>query len=183
MPLQAQPHQHRLDGERMNDELAEDIRQGDERTFDSRLKRYEFFFTLPEPENGLWLNPAECSTLIEEAFWCYIGGQFVACIFLCQATLENLYRALVSVSDGAGFKDIIEAAHKKELVSDKEREDLHRLRTMRNQFTHMKPLTNPQSLFRQRVREGKGEDEHAESAAQSALKTMFGLLAKPPFAL
>jgi hypothetical protein len=169
--------------EDMDDELAEDILQSDDRTYKSRVERYKFFFTLPDPENGLWLNPPECSTLIEEAFWCYIEGQFVACVFLCQTTLENLFRALVSVTDRAGFNDIIEAAYNKNLISDKERGDLHALRTLRNQFTHMKPLAHPGSLWRQQVREGKSEDEHANSVAQFALTTMFSLLVKPPFVL
>lgn len=167
----------------MDNELEQDIRLSDERTFESRVRRYKFFFTLPEPRNGLWLDPPECSTLIEEAFWCYIEGHFFACVLLCQMTLESLFRALVSVGDRASFYDIIEEARSQELIDDEQRSNLHKLRTLRNQFTHLKPSTHPQSLWRLRVRKGKGEEEQADDAAQLALRVMFGILAKSPFAL
>jgi hypothetical protein len=165
------------------EDLEQDIRQADERTFERRLQRYRFFFTLPEPENGLWLNEPECSRLIEEAFWSYIDGSFVGCILLCQATLENLIRTLVPVGDTAGFKEVIEAAYDRSLITNEERDDLNKLRTLRNQFTHIRPGTHTQALWRQRIREGKNEDNYADDAAQFALRVMFTILAKPPFAL
>jgi hypothetical protein len=167
----------------MQEELEQDIRLADERTFEGRLQRYRFFFTLPEPENGLWLNEPECAKLIEEAFWCYIDGSFVGCILLCQATLENLIHTLVPVGDRAGFNEVIKAAYDRSLITNEERDDLDKLRNLRNQFTHIRPATHTQALWRQRIREGKDEDQHADEAAQFALRVMFAILAKPPFAL
>ncbi len=167
----------------MESDLAQDIKSSDERTFGERVKRYEFFFTLPEPKNGLWLDQPECSMLIDEAFWCYINGEFIACILLCQITLETLLRIQTKSNDMAQFKEIIDTARLKKLIDDEEQSSLHMLRNLRNKFTHIKSITNPNSLWKQRIQDRKNEYEQADNAAQLALKIMFGILSKPPFAL
>jgi len=54
---------------------------------------------------------------------------------------------------------------------------------MADQFTHLRPSAHSKSLWRLRARKGEGEEEQADEAAQFALGVMFGILAKPPFAL
>ena len=75
-----------MDHQAMSEWLANE----DEKNFPDRLERLKFIVSLAIPgEYQQFYGGIITKESFEEAKWCYINASFIACIGLCQITLEH----------------------------------------------------------------------------------------------
>jgi len=125
---------------------------------------------------------------IDEACWCFINGQFIACVVLTQIVLEHLLAGLFRIAGrddiaGAGFGRILREAYSERFISSAEFDKFNSLRAKRNPYSHShKPLT-PNSIEVRMLKANTPYEEIMEQDAREALQMLFGILQRKPFAL
>jgi len=163
----------------------------DEMTLDSRTRRLEFIVNEFGSEDGYQLFHGGDLTkaFFEEARWCFVNGQFIACVLLCQCFLENSLRSMLSAGgfvkdewlEKVGFYDLIKKAHESGQISDEEAEDFHWTRKSRIQYIHPKPIFSERHIAHRMLQENKTLDELNENNAKKAIKIIFNLIQRQPF--
>ena len=172
------------------------ISDANQRANTGRLKRLRFLLMHQCDEPFLFSGLAY--EYYEEARLCWYVGAFVATIVMAQLSFEETLRSYFRVVGGvqgalsngksvdkAGFANLIDEAHSAGLLSDGERDQLHRVRReYRNQYVHPKDIDkNPKSsksdFFRQQLKivapDVGGESSEAE--AQETIQTLVELSA------
>jgi len=133
-------------------EIKRLIHEGDERSYDGRLKRLRFLLSIEGQEP--FPTPALASEYYEEARLCWYVGAFVATILMVQLSFEELFRSHYRVAKGVGrkldcdkkvddasFYDLIEEAKNDKWISEEDAKLLHKLRkNVRNPYVHVKDI-------------------------------------------
>lgn len=134
------------------DEMHRLISEGDKQSYDGRLERLEFLFSVENRDP--FPAPALAIEYYEEARLCWYVGAFVATIIMTQLTFEELLRSHYRVVKGvsgklncsrsineARFYDLINEAENEGWVSHEEAKSLHMLRkNLRNPYVHVKDI-------------------------------------------
>ena len=156
-------------------EVAAELHEWDDRTFNERLERWIFIRQMTEPPSAGWSVPA--SLIGASAWWeagrCFIGGNFIAAVILIQAFVEHslaevLRRKGVVNVDRLGFKKLIDAAERLGELTPALAAGLHRLRRLRNPYVHADADVWPPSFLERAWRE-TGGDSYAVSDGDARL--------------
>ena len=141
-----------------DNKLKKMVKSSDRKHFESRLKRLEYLVSISKV---IYLPyPTICIATHEEARLCWYNGAFIASIVMTQLTFEELLRSYFRMSygisgelrhlsltgkivkcDSAGFYDLIQEAFLSRWLSSSERENLHKLRKIRNNYVHIKDIS------------------------------------------
>lgn len=122
----------------------------------------------------------------EEARWCFVNGQFVACVLLSQCFLEVSLRSLLAaggknygVSDKwlerAGFSDLVNKAKECGLIEPGHAANCHAVRQMRVEYVHARPVFSKKHIGRRIVAERASAMELSERDARRSLRVMLQL--------
>lgn len=165
-----------------------------EATIKERAKRLSFIVKELGPAEGIQLfHGAELNKeFFEEARWCFVNGQYVGCLLLCQCFLEQSLSSLLAqagVSDRmsdkrlemAGFCELIDTACEIGVITSKEAADFHWVRETRVQYVHPKPVFSKNHIAHRYLQEGKMPKEVYESDARRAILIVLRLIRRPPF--
>lgn len=125
-----------------------------------------------------------------EARWCFIHGNFMATILLCQTlaehTLAGFLHAVVpskKLPQRISFSDTLDRCRDERVISAGEAEDLRRLMNLRNPLSHFRNLDDPGNLSRRAI----SMDTHANDALKQdacfAIGVATRVLALPHFRL
>lgn len=151
----------------------------------SRVQRLKFLVNEYGSTNGLQLfHGVLTHRFFEEARWCFVNGQFIACVLLCQCFLEGTLRSLLGaggknygVSDRwlehAGFCDLIEKAKDCGIITSRQAKDCHAVRQMRVEYVHARPTFSRKHIAYRMIREGKSAIRLSERDARQATKVML----------
>ena len=179
---------------RSREELEEWLRNEYESTLDGRAERLSFIVDEYGSEGAVQFFHG--GPLVKEFFedlrWCYVNGQFVGCVSLCQCFFEETLRSLLAgpgpnygITDEwlekAGCYVLIEKAVNVGIISEKEAENLHVLRKKRNQYVHAKPIFSDEHFARRVIEENKPPFEIAGEDARWAIKLLLNTLRGPLF--
>ena len=123
----------------------------------------------------------------EEAKSCFVNGDFIGCILLSQLGLERLIGGLFRLSgrddlERAGFADLLQEALQERYLSEREFEIFDGLRRMRNPYAHNRPPMHAEGLIPRVVATGKEPEELFEEDARRAIRALFSIFTRPPFA-
>lgn len=123
---------------------------------------------------------------LEETKWCYINGQFLACIVLCQAILEHVLAGQFSLMGKdslikKGFERLCDEALANHLISCSEHRALANLRLLRNPYVHPKRINDPTRLERRMMTEKRSQEDIIEGDARQALLAVLRLMTRYPF--
>lgn len=143
--------------------LREWLLNENEKGREDRIVRLKFLIEeFGQVEGIQFFHGMLAKDFFEEARWCYVNGQFIGAVLLCQCFLELTLRSLLSAGglraygvtdkwlEDAGFYELIEKAHEYGLISDESAADFHWVRTTRVQYIHPKPPFS-EKHFGQRV--------------------------------
>ena len=167
-------------------ELKQLLVSEDAARLNGRLDRLMLLIREYGPAEGLQLFHGCDLTqrFFEEARWCFVNGQSIACVLLCQCFLESSLRALLAagghnygVSDrwleDAGFYDLIEKAKDSGIVSPRQARDCHAVRRKRVEYVHARPAFSTKNIAHRMVEEGTSAFALSEQDARTAMKVML----------
>jgi len=137
-----------------DDEIKEMIKNSNIKEFHGRFHRLKYLISI---HKDIYLPyPSLCEDYYREARLCWYNGAFVASILMVQLTFEELFRSYFRMSyginsklrfckkeikvDNASFYDLIEEACLCGWVNNNERDELHKLRKIRNPYVHTKDI-------------------------------------------
>ena len=150
-----------------------------------RIGRLRFLVKEYGPANGVQLFHGELAVrFFEEARWCFVNGQYIACVLLCQCFLENSLRSLLAVAghsygvcdkwlERAGFYELIEKACECGIIDGKDARNFHRVREMRVEYVHARPAFSNRRIACRIIKENKDVVKLAEQDARRAVKVML----------
>ena len=123
---------------------------------------------------------------LEEAKWCFVNGQFLACVLLCQLMLEHLLAGQYELmgNDRAkeeGFKRLCDRALADRLISESEHTTFSVLRRLRNPYTHPRNMDDSERLERRMMTQHRPMEEILEDDARHALAAAFRITQRYPF--
>jgi len=171
-----------------NKNITEWLINEDAKAFSSRLERLEFIISLTTLCNfqqfygGLITRES-----FEEAKWCYINASYIACIALCQITIEHSLSSLFKAEGKdkiakSNFYSLLKEAKKEELLTEEEFNFINELRKSRNRIAH--PHDN---IFDRVEFEAITRNIHAyeiiEENARHAITTCFNIYSRYPFSI
>jgi hypothetical protein len=145
----------------------------DRDTLPVRIERIKYVRRLVPSKMGL-LGSLEAVFIFGEAQTTFINGQWIATILLAQAFIERqIHSHMLSKGyPGAdrGIKYMLKYCRTNSILSESVLDKIDHLRSIRNPFTHLKPVDYPFNLGR-RIFQGqnKGPDEVLENDARQAL--------------
>lgn len=137
-----------------DNKIKEMIKNSEIKEFEGRLQRLKYLISI---HKDIYLPyPSLCEEYYEEARLCWYNGAFVASILMVQLTFEELFRSYFRMSygvnaelrfykekikvDNASFYVLIEEACLCGWINNNERNELHRLRRIRNPYVHTKDI-------------------------------------------
>jgi hypothetical protein len=123
---------------------------------------------------------------LEESKWCYINGQFLACVLICQAMVEHVLAGQFALMGKdslirKGFERLCDEALADRLISSSEHRALTGLRLRRNPHVHPRKMDDPARVERRMVAEQRPLESIVEDDAQQALLTVLRLVERYPF--
>jgi hypothetical protein len=100
----------------------------------------------------------------EEARWCYVNGQFIGCVLLCQVVLEHILAGQFSLmgkdkTAKSGFGNLCAEAEKERFISAEERDLFDSLRVKRNPYVHPRGMDRADRIERRMMVEDSELDE------------------------
>ncbi len=139
-----------------DDEIKRMIKNSDNKEFEARFQRLKYLISI---HKDIYLPyPSLCKEYYEEARLCWYDGVFVASILMTQLAFEELFRSYFRMSygvngelrfykeknkvDNASFYVLIEEACLCGWINNNERNELHKLRRIRNPYVHTKDITS-----------------------------------------
>jgi HEPN domain-containing protein len=171
-----------------DEQLLEWLRIEDEASKPLRLARLRFLVEeFGEPRDLLFHGGPTSWYAYEEARLSFLNGQFIGCVLLSQVAVEHILSGLFWMAQREdvckkGFKNLIDEALKERFISIEEYQSLDLLRMKRNPYTHFKGPEDNASQLRRMLNEDKDYDSITEEDAKNAIKTVFRLLDREPFA-
>jgi hypothetical protein len=152
----------------------------DRDTLQVRMERIKYIQHLVPSRMGL-LGSLESVFMFGEAQATFINGQWIATLLLAQAFIERQIHnhMLAKGYQGAdrGLKYMLKYCRTHSILSESVLDKIDHLRSIRNPFTHLKPIDYPFNLG-SRIFQGqnKGPKEVLESDAKQALSLMVTIL-------
>ena len=180
-------------------DLAELIREANERAHPGRMERLRFLLSFQDDDFAP--VPVLAYEYFEEARLCWFVGAFVASIVMTQLAFEELIRSQYRVAKGvggkldhgkkvddAGFADLVRQARADASLTPSESEDLDRLRKLyRNPYVHPKDTSKSKTVKNDFVQQamkiqapqlGQGDVSEEAKDAIGLLQRMFFPLAR-----
>ena len=127
-------------------EIKRKLKVIDKETFSDRCARIEFLDSVLGED--FYFHSEFAVYYFEEAKTCYIYGQFIASIVMCQLVcfemLKNPYRSRgkFDIVNQYGFNDLINRAQSDKFISKEIACKLHGMRKFRNLLEHTKDYSN-----------------------------------------
>jgi hypothetical protein len=125
-----------------------------------------------------------------EARASFIHGNYVATVLLCQGLAEHILAAHLSLAingeeipERISFRETLSRCVAKELITQKDVEDLQRLMGLRNPLSHFRGIDDPSNLSRRALNTGLSAESHLQNDASFAISMAIRLLALPAFRL
>ncbi len=125
-----------------------------------------------------------------EARSCFVHGNYVATVLLCQSLIENLLAAFLheglttdKLPPRIAFRRTLARYRAKSLITDQDNRDLERLMNVRNPLSHFQTFDDGKNLDRRAVDAGQRPDEVLRRDAWFAIGLAVKILAKPQFRL
>lgn len=158
----------------------------DYKTLIARTDRLFSIATLiEESDEGLLFHGGVLThRAFEEARWCWVNGQFIACTILCQCFVENSLRSMFGArgySSGesdqwithSSMKELIEKSVEIDLIDQDLAVRLNQLRKMRNPYIHTRPVFSDGHFMKRVVDLGEMPETLCEEDARQAIIIMF----------
>jgi hypothetical protein len=125
-----------------------------------------------------------------EARDCFVHGNFVATILLCQGLVEQLLAAYLhagllvgDIPERFQFRETLRRCREHDVISDDDVKDLERLMGLRNPLSHFRHVDDASNLERRSIDGGEHPDELIRRDANFAISLAARVLAKPAFRL
>ena len=125
-----------------------------------------------------------------EARDCFVHGNFVATILLCQGLVEQLLAAYLhagllidDIPERIQFRETLRRCRERDVISDDDVTDLDRLMSLRNPLSHFRHVHNASNLERRSIDGGECPKELIQRDANFAISLAARILAKPAFRL
>jgi hypothetical protein len=137
-------------------------------------------------ESMLFFGGVVSVQAFEEMRLAYLNGLYVSCVVVSQIVIEHILAGLFNLSnrsdlEGAGFQKLTKEAIADGYISQREFDDLDRLRRLRNPYTHSRPIMHPRCVMRRAVETGDHPLELFKQDAETALAVVAALLSRRPF--
>lgn len=129
------------------------LKKFDKETFDERYERIAFLDKLIG-KSEYRPTPFFAAEYFEEAKSCFINGDFIVSIIMCQLVCEEMlkdpyrFTGEVKVVDSYGFADLIEKAQDDSFISADDACKLHKMRKFRNLMEHTKDFSHKKYSLR-----------------------------------
>lgn len=125
-----------------------------------------------------------------EARSCFVQGNFVATVLLCQALAEQMLAAYLNLGlddeplpRKVTFRETVNRCVARGILSALDVRDLQRLADLRNPLSHHRHMDDPTNLSRRVLDEKIAGQEHLRRDATFAITMAVRLLALPAFRL
>lgn len=129
-------------------------------------------------------------TMWTEARSCFVHGNYVATVLLCQSLAEHMLAAHLSLTLGdeelpnrVAFHETLRRSIERNIVSIEDAEDLRRLMALRNPLAHFRNIRDPSNLSRRVLTTLESADDHLLNDATYAISMAIRLMAMPAFRL
>ena len=171
-----------------NEECTQWLKQEDVASRPIRISRLAFVTNEYGPPRHLLIPggfvPAHA---FEEARWCYVNGQFIGCVLLCQVVLEHILAGQFYLMGKdriaeSGFKNLCTEAETERFISAEERKIFDSLRVKRNPYVHPRGMDRADRIERRIMLEESDIYEILDEDARLAIGAVFRLLKRYPFA-
>ena len=125
-----------------------------------------------------------------EARDCYVHGNFVATVLLCQGMVEQLLAAYLhagllvdEIPERIQFRETLRLCRERDVISDVDVKDLEKLMGLRNPLSHFRHVDDASNLDRRSLNGGADPDVLIRRDADFAISLAARVLAKPAFRL
>jgi hypothetical protein len=125
-----------------------------------------------------------------EARDCFVHGNFVATVLLCQSLVEQLLAAYLHVGllvdkipEHIKFRKTLSLCRERNVISDEDVKDLEHLMSLRNPLSHFRHVDDAGNLERRSMTGGDRPDELIRRDAHFAIGLAARVLAMPAFRL
>lgn len=125
-----------------------------------------------------------------EARSSFVHGNFVATVLLCQGLAEHMLAAHLTIGldaeklpDRVFFNDTLQRCVSRDVLTQRDADDLRRLMNLRNPLTHYRSIDDPSNLSRRVVDTQLPAETHLLTDATFAMSMAIRLLALPAFRL
>lgn len=125
-----------------------------------------------------------------EARDCFVHGNFVATVLLCQSLVEQLLAAFLhagllidDIPERIQFRETVRLCREHNVISDDDAKDLVSLIGLRNPLSHFRHVGDAKSLERRSIDGGEHPNELIRRDADFAISLAARVLAKPAFRL
>jgi hypothetical protein len=125
-----------------------------------------------------------------EARTSFIHGNYVATVLLCQSLAEHLLAAHLALGiDGEelpnriSFQDTLRRCMARNIITEKDADDLRRLMNLRNPLSHYRSIVDPSNLSRRVLDTMSPAESHLRGDASFAISMAVRLLSLPAFRL
>ena len=129
-------------------------------------------------------------TVWVEARKCFIHGNYVATVLLCQSLAEQMIAAHLSMEidrdelpTRISFQETLRRCVAQKVLSARDSEDLRQLMEFRNPLSHYRNFDDPSNLLRRAVNTKSTEGQHLLNDATFGIGMAIRLLALPAFRL
>lgn len=123
-----------------------------------------------------------------EARSSFVHGNFAATVLLAQGLAEHLLASYLSIGIEAeplperiSFRETLRRCRARNVVSEKDESDLHRLMSLRNPLSHYRSINDPVNLSRRAMTDRISATEHLGRDATFAISMAVRLLSLPAF--
>lgn len=125
-----------------------------------------------------------------EARDCFVHGNFVATVLLCQGMVEQLLAAYLhagllmdEIPERIQFRKTLRLCRERDVISDDDVKDLERLMDLRNPLSHFRHVDDASNLERRSIDDGEHPDVLIRRDAIFAISLAARVLSKPAFRL
>lgn len=125
-----------------------------------------------------------------EARDCFVHGNFVATVLLCQSLVEQLLAAYLHVGllvdkipEHIKFRKTLSLCRERDVISDEDVKDLEHLMSLRNPLSHFRHVDDAGNLERRSMTGGDRPNELIRRDAHFAIGLAARVLAMPAFRL
>jgi uncharacterized protein (DUF2236 family) len=125
-----------------------------------------------------------------EARSSFVHGNYVATVLLCQGLAEHMLAAHLTLGldaeklpDRVSFNETLQRCVSRDVITQRDADDLRRLMNLRNPLTHYRSIDDPSNLSRRVLDAWLPAETHLLSDATFAMSMAIRLLALPVFRL
>ena len=124
----------------------------------------------------------------EEARRCFLSGEYLAAIILCETVLEHTFAGYLHMegrndAESLGFSPLLEMTYEKGFVSTDEYRALRRLSGWRNAYVHYRGPAHQEHIMQRVLRSAEELYVVMRKDAVEWLTIMHRILARMPFSV